>query len=185
MIILREYKWLQKVLGLNPLGGLENIILQMVYLVPLFTCDVMFTIYFALNISENSYRAMTALPGCFAFTVLIAIYSHLLTRRERFYLLIDELQGIVNESTKFNRFFTYRNYKRWVNLFDFLAGVGKHENEKIYVEAEKLSNFSTKIIIYGTFWIPTLTLAPIVLAVHHWYLEKYTLDSWIILFPVW
>lgn len=100
MIILREYKWLQKIMGLNPQGGLENIILQMVYLVPLFTCDVMFSIYFALNISENSYRAMTALPGCFAFTVLIATYSHLVTRRERLYLLIDELHGIVNESTK-------------------------------------------------------------------------------------
>lgn len=69
--------------------------------------------------------------------------------------------------------------------FDFLTGVETKENEKIYVEAERLSNFVIKIIVYGTFWIPTLTLAPIVLAVHHWCSGKYAIDSWIILFPVW
>lgn len=104
MIVLKEYKFIQKLMGLNPFGGLENIILRVIYSILLLSSGLMISIFFILKIYDDIYRALAALPAIFGFALLLATNWYLLINRKRFHLLLDELQEIVNESKKENSF---------------------------------------------------------------------------------
>lgn len=100
MIVLSEYKLLQKLMGLNPRGGHGNLAIRFFYLVAALSGVVAFTIFFVLNVHKDIYRAASGLPPIIAFILFMTNYMHLLIRRKRFYSLIDKLQKIVDGSTK-------------------------------------------------------------------------------------
>lgn len=102
MIVLEEFKLLQKLMGLGPQGGFENIIVRFIFWIVIFSCDVSFSIYLILNVRDDTYRALAVLPGIFGFAMNLMTYSHLVLCRNRFGSLLEELQGIVNESTQLN-----------------------------------------------------------------------------------
>lgn len=182
MIVLKEYKFLQKLIGLNPQGGFENIVVRFVYLIVVSSSILMFLGFFIMNIHDNANEALVTLPTILGFSVLLANYLHLLINRKSFCLLLDELQDIVNESTKL------KSIKYNVNAYDFFpffAGLKKGENERIYVKADQRNSFATKAIIYGSIPVPFGSLSPFVLAARNWYSGIYTIDSWVFYYPVW
>lgn len=100
MFVLEEYKFLQKLMGLNPQGGFANIVVRVISLVSLLSCDLMLLLFVVFNIHNDLYGALTALPATLGFTLLLTTYLYLLIRREQFFSVLNELQDIVNESTR-------------------------------------------------------------------------------------
>lgn len=100
MIVLNEFKLLQKIIGFNPLGGIENIFLQVIYWVAFLSSSWMMCTFFILNVRDDIFGALGMFPAFLAYVSHIVTLSHLLTSRDRFYSLLDDLQEIVNESTK-------------------------------------------------------------------------------------
>lgn len=98
MIVLNENKRLHKLMGLNPSGGIENIILRTIYLVTLSLFYSMVLAHLISHIRFDIYRVLCAIPTILGVTTVVANYTHLLTCRGRIYSLSDELQEIVNES---------------------------------------------------------------------------------------
>lgn len=64
-------------------------------------------------------------------------------------------------------------------------GTQKEGNEMIYRRADQEKDNLMKYIMCGGILISVSPLTPFVLVAYHWYWEKYTLDSWIFLHPVW
>lgn len=180
MEVLEDYKFIQKLMGLNPIGGLENIILRVIYSILLLSSDLLISIFFISKIYDDIYRALAALPAIFGFTLLMTTNWYLLITRKRFHSLLDELQDIFNESKSENassHIFTV------VISHDF--HVGSKENGEMYIRAEQRTSLATKIIMYGSCAIPVSSLAPFVLATYDWCLGKYTTDSWIYFYSFW
>lgn len=96
MIVLKEFKFLQVLIGLNPVGGIENIIVRFI------AWSAICSMLFVLNTHEEIYLASAAIPAVFGFGAHLLSYTHLVICRERFYSLLDELQDIVNESKGVN-----------------------------------------------------------------------------------
>lgn len=113
--MLEEFKLLQRLMGLNPQGGFENIVVRFILWIVIFTCDVSFLIYLILNVRNDTYRALAVLPGTVGFAINMMTYSHLVLCRNRFDSLLDELQGIVNESTKLNWIILNNWTKSWLS----------------------------------------------------------------------
>lgn len=120
MITLVKYKLLQKIIGLDPLDGLVNIILRFIFWIFLFSCDLMISIYFILNIHDNKYRAWSAFAAIVAFTSVFATHLYMLICRKRFYALLNELQAIADESKyeKFKKLIPSRRRSQVSNNFD-------------------------------------------------------------------
>lgn len=98
MMILQRYKFLEKLVGLNPSGGVENIVLRVIYIVTLLSFQLMELIYVIVNIRygiDKAASAMAPLTGVFPAP---ANYIYLVFSRAHYYSLLKELQGIVNES---------------------------------------------------------------------------------------
>lgn len=178
MIVLREFKFLQKLMGLNP--GVENIAVRLVYLFVLSSCTLMLSLFSISNFHNDIYGALGVLPTIAGFAVLVVNYLQLLISREPFNSLLNELQNIVNESMKLPN-----GEQLYLIDFPWFIGEEKGKSEKIYVKATQKASFATKIIIYGSLWVPILSISPFLLAAYHWCLGIYTLDSWILFFPVW
>lgn len=98
MITLKELKWLQKLIGLNPRGGVENVIVRFMISASILLSILVFFIFFVLKINEDKYKAVAGLPAIFGHLLIIAYYSELLIRRESFNSILGDLQNIVNES---------------------------------------------------------------------------------------
>lgn len=100
MIVLTKYKFLLKLIGFNPLGGYENIFVQLIYFIVIISTSAMTWLYFFINIGQHihMYQAWAALPVAFTGTPNVAIYLHFLNSRQRFYSLLDEVQDIINIS---------------------------------------------------------------------------------------
>lgn len=183
MIILAKYKLLQKLIGLDPLGALENIVVRITYWLLLFSTAGLISIFFIVNIHDDIHRAWGALTAIIAFTTVVTTYSHLLIYRDRFYSLLDDLQDIVNESAELKLIWPVQ--KLWVILFQIYIGAEKDDNEVIYVRAEQRVGFVTNSIIRASFLIPTMSLLPFILAAYNWCMGNYTIHSWFFYFPVW
>lgn len=104
MIVLQEFKFLQVLIGLNPLGGLESIIVRFI------GWTAIFSLLFFLDTYE--YLVSPALPCFFGLVAHLLSYTDLVVCRKGFYSLLDELQLIVNES-------------KWVNLRSVVITIGK------------------------------------------------------------
>lgn len=100
MIILTAYKSLRKLNGLNPLGGVENMIWRFTYLFSLFSSSSMLLISFIDTMDEDLYLALGSLPACIAYSLHGTTYVDMLRGREDVYSLLDELQDVVNKSVK-------------------------------------------------------------------------------------
>lgn len=100
MIVLQGYKFIQKIIGLGPLGALVNITVRFTFLAVFISFILATSIYFVLNIHDEVYKAMTTLPAIFSMIPIGVSYLHLLIGRERFRSLLDELNGVTNESAK-------------------------------------------------------------------------------------
>lgn len=98
MIVLEKYKLLQKAIGLNPDGGHGNTAVRVLISVLFLFLNLFVLIYFFLNIHDNIDRALSVLPALCGGISIMAVYWHLLIRRERFYSLLCDLQDIVNGS---------------------------------------------------------------------------------------
>lgn len=189
MFALKEFKWVQKLLGLNSIGGFENIALQFVSLIMIYSCYLMLSIYFASNIYVNLYDALAALPLLFGYTLISSTYLHLLIYRERFYSLLGDLESLLSESELLPLVFSSNIdkllYTKSLNYVIIYIGTQKKENEMIYRRADQENDNLTKYIICGGILICVSPLTPFVLVAYHWFCGKYTLDSWIFLHPVW
>lgn len=97
--MLREMRLLQRLIGLNPLEGLESFAVRTFYLIAIISNEILLFIFFKSNIHGDTYRGLSSLPAFVACTAHMVAYFHLLVGRERLYSLLDELQSIVNEST--------------------------------------------------------------------------------------
>lgn len=181
MAVLREYKLLQKLVGLNPLGGRENIYFRVFHLFVLCSFDLLALIDFIRKTHGDIDQALAALPTIFGMTLLIANYLHLLVCRERINSLLDDLQNIVIESE--TQFIICLGYWNWFRLI--LIGGRKVVHGRIYIRAEQLSSITAKIIICGILSVQVFTFSPLVLAAYHWCLKKYSLESWFHLYPIW
>lgn len=100
MIVLEEFKMLQQSMGLDAQSGSKKIILRFLYWTLLSTSAFLTSTFFVVNIRTNTHQAMATLPTVIGFWLLTANYLHMLGSREQMYSLFDELQNIVNESTK-------------------------------------------------------------------------------------
>lgn len=98
MFALKEFKWVQKLIGLNPHGGFENIVLRFVSLTMIYSCYLMLTIFLVSNIHVNLFGALVALPPFFGYTLISSTYLHLLIYRGRYYSLLDDLESLLSES---------------------------------------------------------------------------------------
>lgn len=185
MIVLSEFKLLQKLMGLNPLGGVENIAVRICNLYILTSCNLMFVVYLIVNIHGDIYQVLATLPPICAYTSLIATYMHLLLRRKQFYSLLDELLEIVGESKKRQIVKSHTSPLQSNCFIWFHKGARNIENETIYARTEQRTNFATKFFIYGALAISISTLCTFILAACHWCLGIYTLDSWIFFYPAW
>lgn len=100
MIVLAKYKLLQKLMGLDPRGGLENVILRFLYFFVFILCLLSLLIFLFSKAYDDIYRLWAVLLPIMATTSLMASYLYLVIYRGRFYSLLDDLQDIVNESAK-------------------------------------------------------------------------------------
>lgn len=100
MIILEKYKLLEKLVGLNPFGRIENVILRTIYLVTLITFNLMELIYIVVHFREGIDRTAPALTPFTGIFPALANYIYLVMNRKRYYSLLAEMQDFVNESTK-------------------------------------------------------------------------------------
>lgn len=98
MIILGKYKLMLKCLGFNPLGGIESILVRLIYLTTMLLSGFMIYMNFILGTNDGLYQAMIALPALFINFTIVATYLHLLGSHDRLHSLISEFQIIVNES---------------------------------------------------------------------------------------
>lgn len=99
MIILEKYRFLEKFVGLNPLGGRKSIVLQFIHLFIFILFNLMETIVFILNMRVNLNLASNAMCALCGVLPPMATYGHLLINRERYYSVLREMQDIVNRST--------------------------------------------------------------------------------------
>lgn len=98
MIILEKYKFLEKLVGMNPVGRIGNIILRTIYLDTLISFNLMETIFIILNIRDSFEQAATALSPLCGVLPAMANYMYLLINREEYFSLSKELQDVVSES---------------------------------------------------------------------------------------
>lgn len=188
MIVLEKFKFFQNILGLDPRGGLKNIIVRVIYWIILFSCELACLMFFLINLHEDMFQSMAVMPVVSVFISHVAIYSYLLVNRRNLNSLLDELQEIVNESTKIKLCFgNNANCCIRFRLIVYICwlGANKVENEMIYTRAELRINFVMKIIYFGYVPIPMVSLSPFVVAAYHWCLGNYTLDSWFFFLPIW
>lgn len=185
MIVLSGFKLLQRIIGLSPMGGLENLIVRFIYLFVFFSGVLMFSIYFILNIRDDMYRALATFPLICGYMIHALIYLHLLSGRKHLNSLLNDLQNIVDESKNLKRF-QYRNYyAKWMISIKFHTGMKEKENEVNYAKAEQQNSAATNVFMYGSLSIPVLFLSPFALVAYHLCLGKYTLNSWIFLYTAW
>lgn len=98
MIVLEKYKWLQKAIGMNPLGGRNNILLRILFSLLFVSFNLMVSIFFILNIHDGIQKTFSILPAICGVMSALLTYWHLLINRKQFYSILFELQKIVNES---------------------------------------------------------------------------------------
>lgn len=182
MIILEKYKLLEKLIGLNPSGRIENIILRTVYLVILMTFNLMELIYIVVHFREGIDRAAPALAPFSGVFPALANYIYLVMDRQRYYSLLTEMQDFVNESTKSLNDFVAEQI---IDIDIQFLGMGNVESRIIYKQAEQRMNFATRIVVCAQIVFPVMSFSPSILAACHWFLGKYTIDSWFHYFPVW
>lgn len=108
MVVLREFKSLQKFIGVSPSCGFGNIVVQVIYWITLFSWNLTFIFYFLLKFRNDIYGALGSMPPFVGFTLLLMTYWHLLIGREQFYSLVAELEDIVNESMKLKQSFSLK-----------------------------------------------------------------------------
>lgn len=99
MIILGVYRrFLQRLVGLDPRGGCENIYRRFIYSILLISFVSNQIAFFILNIADGFDRAVPALPSIGGVIPAAASYLYLLINSEKYYSLLDEMECIVNES---------------------------------------------------------------------------------------
>lgn len=100
MIVLEKYKLVEKLVGFNPHGGVENTILRIVYMVTFISFNIMELIFVILNV-QNGFDRLVMVTAICAFCGVVPVmfsYAHLWINLKRYYALLDDLQQIINES---------------------------------------------------------------------------------------
>lgn len=96
MIILERYRLLERLAGLDPLGGRISLIVRIIHLVTFISISAMESIFIILNIHDGIDRAAPALAPLCGIIPGMAYLAHLLMNRERYYSVLNEMQEIVN-----------------------------------------------------------------------------------------
>lgn len=98
MIILEKFQLFQKIVGLDPHGGLISSIVKMIYLFVFIPFIVMELIVFISNVRGGMGLALNAMSALCGVLPPMLSYGHLLINRKRYFSVLREMQSIVNES---------------------------------------------------------------------------------------
>lgn len=99
MITVRErYLLLLKLVGLDPFGGLKNIIGRIIISVVLVLFALMVSTFLALGFRQNIDEVLPTLPMLLVLLAILIYYFHMLLHREQIHFLLAELEDIVHES---------------------------------------------------------------------------------------
>lgn len=98
-IILEEYQVLEALIGLNPLGGSGNMIVQIIYSAAFISCIWTETTYFIVNIDGGIDAAGAVLPPIGGVLPDMLIYMYLLMNQKRYHTLVSGMRNLVSEST--------------------------------------------------------------------------------------
>lgn len=94
---LRTLDYLLKFVGLDPHGGVVNIVTRFVYLFVILTTTVMTFTHLLVLFHENMYKALIAFPVVLASSGNLGNYFHLLTHLDDFYLVLQKLKETASE----------------------------------------------------------------------------------------
>lgn len=97
MIVLEKYKWLQKAIGMDPIGERYNIILRFLFSVLFASFNSMVSIFCILNIHGGIEQTSAILPAICGVMSAMLTYWHQLINRKQFYSILFDLQKIVKE----------------------------------------------------------------------------------------
>lgn len=100
MIFLGKLKFLQKAVGLDPLGGLGTNIVLSIYFIGFAILHFMVSTFIVLNIRNNVNVALSAVPIFFGLTSAIFIFCNLVVKQENVNSLLSDLLDIVEKSTR-------------------------------------------------------------------------------------
>lgn len=98
MIIFEKYRLMEKLIGLDPLGGRRNTVIRIVYSVA-FTSFILMEIFaINLNIHDGLDRVALVVTSLFGAIPMMISYGHLLISRDHYHSISSEMQDIVNGS---------------------------------------------------------------------------------------
>lgn len=182
MAAVKNYRFLLKLIGLDSLGGCRNYFLRIVFSIALISAILLTTIHLLLEYQSDIVRSLSAFPPICAFVSLAATFWHLAANLGHFLPLVSELLDIVHESG-WNEM-SIISYSFLTNKLHF-PGKKKSDEIIIYIKAEKRFDSVTKMSINIQVVIAILYFSPFALVAYHWYIGKYTIDSWVIYYPIW
>lgn len=183
MIIFGKYRFLLQMSGLDPHGGRKNVVARIVFSVTFALFILLTSIFFVLHFRRDVGRVMPIVPLYLGFLAIIATYFHLLTNREAFYSLLEDLEDIVHKSM-----LNVILYRFWIYTLLYVYFVGMRADdigERIYANAAQKVEVATKNMTVGLFSIRIMYLSPFLVVFYHWCTGKYTIDSWFFYYPVW
>lgn len=98
MIVFEKYRLMERLIGLDPIGGRGRIFLRFINLVPITLFNLMELAFIISNINHDIHQVISALAPLFGAIPPMASYIHLLINRHRYHSLLNDLQDIVNKS---------------------------------------------------------------------------------------
>lgn len=100
MIILKQYRLMERIIGLDSLGGRESVFVRIIYLVFLISISVMESTLIVSNIRDSIERAAPAVVPLCGGIASLSCYIHLLVNRHSYYALLNKMQQIVDTSAR-------------------------------------------------------------------------------------
>lgn len=182
MLVLQEFKFLLKLLGLEPYSDSNQVnrLNAICYLVSLFLNVLMSSGYFIENIHvlKEASDSMTVL---FGFFITFTYTFHFLYNRDQFRSFEQELHDIVKDSMC-----SLDTSKKEAELnFEIFTGIEIAENDKLYAHTEERVTFYTRISIKATALMCTMAIVPFLRVVYHLCSGNYTLHSWVFHLKFW
>lgn len=98
MIVLEKYRLMERLIGLDPLGGRGQVFLRFIHSVPITLFNLMELAFIISNIADGVDQVIYAVAPLFGAIPPMACYIHLLINRHRYHSILNDLEDIVNKS---------------------------------------------------------------------------------------
>lgn len=98
IVILEKYQTFMKFLGLDPHGGGQNMLRRIIISFIMISSVLFPSIIVVSKIRDDFRTALVTLPLALSFIAVVPAYFHLVVNCGRIFLLLSDLQAIVNES---------------------------------------------------------------------------------------